>query len=532
MIRPEFQGEKYHLKKPITNQEQSFSNYINHYGINRSDDFNPTKISNIYSRNPIKNYNNIIDSSNTPKNINSQKLFSSLGTQIMNPFLYPNNNNYNFNHLPKKCSSTKNQPIIVRGFPVTSTGLEPQDFYTANSTNYNNKKNIRDAKIIYNKYEEQFINEMTIKSKKDKKQMLEMINIIHETIPNEEQQDLDKKDDEEQKENNSSLINTETKFRIEKWWKLVKNFANIYKFFQVTKKYSDEISSIKKTDIEQKINNVLDEINTLRKWILDLQKEQWILLTDFKNNNYSFTNSDPFSIITKNTQKIFDFIRTFFDNFFKKSLEVNNIPEIISPILYSYIKKNAYYPSGYLSSLQINRMDFNFLGSAKNNNIEQCAMIISFLLICNIIVQQILLNIKEVFQKLTKTKNLEISCKYIGSILYYMTRNIFIDKIKPTRDYLGLMNYYRCYKIFDENIEKGNNIHDIYNPDKNRKFFENYEKINKDIYNIFLIDEKRINKFWKVNPVFVTNFQNNLYDWSIKFSQTIKDKFENESEDE
>lgn len=491
MIRPELQGERYHLKKPIPNQETTFSNYDNHYGINRTDQFNS-------------------------QNITSNKLFSSLGSQIMNPFLYSQKNNFQFNYLPKKFSSMKNQPFIVRGLPITYISTESKDFslnpiYTPNSTKYNE---IHDAKIISNKYEEQFINEITIKSK-DK--IFEIDKIIHKNIFG--------PDDEEIK----PLITTATKLRIKRWWKLAKKFVLIYKFFQVAKKYSNEINSIQKIDIEQRINNVLDEINSLRKWILDLQNEQWKTLKNFKEENVGFTNSDPFPIINKNTLRIFDFIQNFFGTFFKKSLNFKNIPETISPILYNYIKKDAYYPSGYLSTFQINRMDFNFHGAAKNNTIEQCAMLISFLIISSTIIQQILLNVKNVFQKLTQKKNIEISCKYIGSILYYMTRNIFIDKINPTKDYLGLMNYYRCYKIFDENLEKGNNIDDIYDPGKNRKFFENYEKINQDIYNIFLMDEKRINKFWKVNPTFVTNFQNNLYDWSIKLSRMIKDKFEKES---
>ena len=67
-------------------------------------------------------------------------------------------------------------------------------------------------------------------------------------------------------------------------------------------------------------------------------------------------------------------------------------------------------------------------------------MIIAYLIICGICVQQILLHMKDVFTEFTKFPYIDISGKYIGSIMHYLTRDTFMYEPGLVNDIFQLFN--------------------------------------------------------------------------------------------
>ena len=149
------------------------------------------------------------------------------------------------------------------------------------------------------------------------------------------------------------------------------------------------------------------------------------------------------------------------ENLISRSSKLSDIPTKVQKILYEFIKNRAYFPKKYLSTYQINRIDFEFYGGGRLITVPQGAMIISYLLICGIIVQQVLLHMKDVFIEFTKFPYIDISGKYIGSIMHYLTRDTFMYDPGLIQDILALFNFYRNYHVYNEQIEKQ---HDIFSP--------------------------------------------------------------------
>jgi hypothetical protein len=117
--------------------------------------------------------------------------------------------------------------------------------------------------------------------------------------------------------------------------------------------------------------------------------------------------------------------------------------------------------------------------------LEESAMILSYLLISSISVQQIFLNIK-IFTKLRNYENVSIICKYLASIICYMHIYTFFDKTKRSIDYIDLYNYFRCYKIKNELIVKENNFEVLLGMNNNMIDFEKKIYINNNKYYNYL----------------------------------------------
>ena len=86
---------------------------------------------------------------------------------------------------------------------------------------------------------------------------------------------------------------------------------------------------------------------------------------------------------------------------------------------------------------------FNFYGGTKKIQNDQAGMILAYFIISGVTVQQILLHMKNIFVEFKNYPNIDITAKYIGSIIHYLTRDTFINNPTKLNSFLPLMNYYR-----------------------------------------------------------------------------------------
>ena len=303
------------------------------------------------------------------------------------------------------------------------------------------------------------------------------------------------------------------------WWKLCRDFVNLYLFWGTAYKYSMNFRKLRENSISERTKAIVQEISILKDWLIAIEEPFWNEFKIFEDLNVAFKNSDAKNKIKKQSQKIIAIIKKFMENLITRSSKLSDIPTKVQRILYQFIKERAYFPKKYLSTYQINRIDFEFYGGGRQITVAQGGMIISYLLICGICVQQILLHMKDVFIEFTKFPYIDISGKYIGSIMHYLTRDTFMYDPGLVRNIFALFNYYRNYHSYNEQIEKQ---HDIFG----NLMMQDTE--NEDEYSEYLINENDISEFWNLNQKFVETYKNFIYAWSLKLSKAIKLKFEKE----
>ena len=307
------------------------------------------------------------------------------------------------------------------------------------------------------------------------------------------------------------------------WWKLIKYFIKIYYFFTLLKKFTKKVKNIRKRKI---LENKIDDYNILKNWMIDIQGNYWNDLINYKNISTSFDEYDSIDKINRSSNIIIKLMNQFFYNLESHTNIIEQVPHSIILILYKYIKKNSYFPQNFMNEYLIKKLKVDFYGSCLNNTLEESAFILCYLLISCVAAKEIFLNIKFIFKKLRLYENISITFKYMASIFCHLERKTFADKIKADNnyDYINLVNYFRCNKIRKDIIEKENNIYvllGIYKRVKRKK-----EENIKDEYEL-LIDDKIIDKFWAINSDTMNSFSDFLFKWSMKFSNSIINKFEN-----
>ena len=299
------------------------------------------------------------------------------------------------------------------------------------------------------------------------------------------------------------------------WWKLCRDFVNVYTFFSTGRKYAG-FAKVRDNIINSRIKAMVQDITVLKEWVISITQNFWDEFKVFTDLNVSFKNLDSKIKITKESQKIIALIKKYLENLISRSTKLIDIPERVQQIIYSYIRDKGYYPKNYLTTYQINRIDFNFYGGTKNLQGDQVGMIVAMLIISGITVQQILLHIRDCFIDFKNFPNIEISAKFIGSIMHYLVRDTFHTDPTMLKEVLALMNYYRNYHVYNKEVEEQNNV------------FGNSNVEFKDIdeFADYLVPESTITEFWHLNPQFVDMFKNYVYSWATKLGKLIRLKFE------
>ena len=298
------------------------------------------------------------------------------------------------------------------------------------------------------------------------------------------------------------------------WWRLCRDFCNVYAFFSTGRKYS-EFAKVRDNIIANKTKSMVQDINVLKEWVISITQSFWDEFKVFTDLNVSFKNIDSKLKITRESQKIIAMIRKYLESLISNSTKLADIPERVQQIIYSYIKDKGYFPKKYLSTYQINRVDYNFNGGTKKLKDDQVGMLLAFLIISGVTVQQVLLHMKDNFVEFRNYPNIDISAKYIGSIMHYLTRDTFNNNPTMLKDVLALMNYYRNYHIYNKAVESQD---DIFN--NNMAFKDD------DEFADFLIQESSITEFWNLNPQFVETFKNYVYSWACRLGKLIRLKYQ------
>ena len=208
-----------------------------------------------------------------------------------------------------------------------------------------------------------------------------------ERLKREEEERL-KREEEEKKKNEKKNVN---------WWELAKNFVLIYNFWKTCHK-NIKLFQIRNEYIKERNDSIKDEIKKLKKWIISLEKPFLSEFIKYDNINLKLKENESKKNIKRKSGKIMKLIKKFMENLIGNSETLSYIPNEIRKILYNYIKENAYFAKNYLSIFQLNRLDFNFYGATKNMNDERRGLILAYLIICGISVQQILLYINEIIK--------------------------------------------------------------------------------------------------------------------------------------
>ena len=298
------------------------------------------------------------------------------------------------------------------------------------------------------------------------------------------------------------------------WWRLCRDFCNVYAFFSTGRKYSG-FAKTRDNIIANRLKSMVQDITVLKEWVISITQSFWDEFKVFTDLNVSFKNLDSRIKITKESQKIIAMIRKYLESLISNSSKLIDIPERVQQIIYNYIKDKGYFPKNYLSTYQINRIDYNFYGGTKNLKGDQVGMLVGMLIISGITVQQILLHMKDCFVDFKNYPNIEISAKFIGSIMHYLVRDTFNNDPTMLKDLLALMNFYRNYHIYNIDIEGQNDV-----------FNNNLEFKDIDEYADYLVPESTITEFWNLNPTFVDMFKNYVYSWATKLGKLIRLKFE------
>ena len=297
------------------------------------------------------------------------------------------------------------------------------------------------------------------------------------------------------------------------WWRLCRDFCNVYAFFSTGRKYAG-FAKTRDNIIESRVKSIVQDITVLKEWVISITQSFWEEFKIFTDLNVSFKNLDSKIKITKESQKIIAMIRKYLESLIANSTKLIDIPQRVQEILYSYIKDKAYFPKNYLTTYQINRIDYNFYGGTKKLQDDQVGMLLAILIISAITVQQILLHMKDCFVDFKNYPNIEISAKFIGSIMHYLVRDTFQTDPTMLKDVLALVNYYRNYHIYNDEVEGQSDVF------ANSKEFKDIDE-----YSDCLVPESTITEFWNLNAQFVDMFKNYVYSWSTKLGKLIRLKF-------
>jgi len=298
----------------------------------------------------------------------------------------------------------------------------------------------------------------------------------------------------------------------EDWVKLFKQFVNLYVFWSSIRKYSIKNSQIRKKEILSRTNHIVKDIAILKDWVISIEESFFNEFANYEKFNYKLNNKGE-------KKQILNIIKMFIENL-KSSLD--DLPDKVQSVLIEYIKQKCYFPRKYLSKFQIYRIDFNFYGATKNLSLCQSAMILSFLIINGVSVQQILLHIRDVFTEYSYYYELDKIVKTVGSILHYLVRDIFKKKQKKMNDILAIFNYYRNYHLYNAKIEQlKDRINEKINIEENE---------NEDEYSGSLLSYREVEDFFNQNSKHINEFKEDIYNWSIELAQKLRNKFyENDS---
>ena len=298
------------------------------------------------------------------------------------------------------------------------------------------------------------------------------------------------------------------------WWRLATEFVHIYIFFAFSMKYSRQ-AKIRNSLLTQRSKEIVNDISKIKEWIISIEQPFWDEFKVFEDLDVSFKNIDSTLKIQEKSQIIIAIIKKYMENLISSTSKMTKVPQEIQKVFFNYTRNKAYFPKQYLTTFQVNRLEFDVFGATQRITDPQAGMILAFLIICGVTVQQVLLHMKDVFPDFKHFPNITLTAKYIGSILHYLTRDTFQNEPEMIKELLVLLNYYRNYHLFNEQVEKQR---DVFNNNE-------LEFTDVDEFAEYLIPEDTITKFWELNKQFVITYKNFIYAWATKLAGLVRRKY-------
>jgi len=266
----------------------------------------------------------------------------------------------------------------------------------------------------------------------------------------------------------------------------------------------------------QKIKDFTNEQNKdyeiFKVWILDVEKKFFgelqvlpILNLDL-TGNISNEDFDQRANVAKTL--ISEYLKDLENNCQNKD---DIPPEVINRLL-RYTKHKNYYPKDYLTSYEVHRLNFNYLGESSGKKPSTKSMLTSMLLISRITVQHLLMKIKQIFEETKDFQYIEQTCKTLGSLLHYLVQITFFTSPKKLMEVIPIINYNKIYGIKDPVLE---NAFKSFDPSKLK--FTDIETLGQN-----LVPKKDLSKFFQQNEEWIIDMTVIIKNWTSKLVQFLK----------
>ena len=310
---------------------------------------------------------------------------------------------------------------------------------------------------------------------------------------------------------------TVSKRSTDEWWKLAKHFIHIYTFMIFLLKYTKH-SLYRKLLLKNKQKYLPSNYPPLHKWLFHIFEEFWCKINEYKNYDISLTSSSL--NIQRNTKIMLSLLNTFKTCLQVKLNTLSTIPKDIQLMLYDIIKDNSYQLKQYVNLYIARRLEFTVYGTLKHLNEHQHAMLMCYVFICGFVIKDVLIHHKIIFHKKRYTFSyLQSNCLQIGSVMYYIIKELFDTKVNVNCDNISLINYYRTNYLWHKQIE--NNIIGCGSVD-------NISKIdNEDDNENILLQRKTLNEFWNSNNEYINEYKVFIFEWSCTFVKMLQQKYNN-----
>ena len=308
--------------------------------------------------------------------------------------------------------------------------------------------------------------------------------------------------------NNRGLLTKVSRQKSATWWNFIRNFAIFHKYYQIALKYS-RYKRQRDALIDQRTRQFVLDLEVLRKWLIDIQKSFFDELVGSLNTELSLNKTNVSKVkLEENYQKISALLNIFIKNLYKLNKETTTIPEKIISIISDYIKPNAIFPRKYLTTYEVNRLDFYLNGELKNVTDARGTMIITYLVISRCFVQTIMLHYKELFPQHKSNDLITNNAFVIGSILHYLTNDTFKSNPPRLDKLLSLNNYYRNNHLYNKELEENSEYYHL--------------SLDKDelANNLLPVDESK--RFLQDNSVYIERFKGFLFNWGESVMKQVR----------
>lgn len=320
----------------------------------------------------------------------------------------------------------------------------------------------------------------------------------------------------------TEIVKPKKYYRLWSKWKIIKRVAQFSLFYFVLLRYAAH-RSIRESVLLTREKTKESDFEIIKFFMIGQMKRLFEEFKIAKGKNFSIaTDKETDTLYTlENFQIITSFIRTFFKCLIENTMKVgiSKLPKNIIYVLYTYIVDNFYYEKNFLTSFELYRLEFNLMGEVINLNKARRGMILAFLLINKVFVQQVLLKPSETFVGQLDAK-VVYNFKYFGSLIHYMVRDAFRYNPIYFKDRINLSNYYRNYHLDDYT-----------------RFETAMDKLDSDLDSGQLFDDERnlcpeedVDSYFKLNILFKKQFEEDIWNWATELGENITYLWSNRKE--